>query len=119
MNYQQRVNDWLIQCLGIEEAKNITSRTHRFLEEAVELAQATGCTALEAHELVDYVYSRPIGEPAQEVGGTLVVLAALCTALGIDMELAGEDQLKRAWSIIDKVQRKHANKIPGSPLPGA
>ena len=39
---------------------------HRFLEEALELVQACGATASEAHQLVDYVYGRPVGEPAQE-----------------------------------------------------
>ena len=45
--------------------------------------------------LVDYVWSRPIGEPEQEVGGVMVTLAAYCLAADLDMHAAGETELAR------------------------
>lgn len=48
-----------------------------------------------------YVFDRPVGETAQEVGGVTVTLAALCLANAVDMRAA------------DEVELTH------SPLPGA
>jgi NTP pyrophosphatase (non-canonical NTP hydrolase) len=61
-------------------------RIMRFLEEALELAQALGMTEAECQRVARYVFSRPIGQPGQEVGGVMVTLAALCHKTGIDMQ---------------------------------
>ncbi|MFX5747833.1 hypothetical protein ABTE19_23195, partial [Acinetobacter baumannii] len=74
---------------------DLPERNHRFFEEATELVQSTGMTQSEAHQLVDYVYGRPVGEPVQEVGGVMVTLAALCLAAKMDMHAAGETELAR------------------------
>lgn len=116
--YQERVHPFMLECFGAKTAWDTTERQHRFLEEALELVQATGCSASEAHQLVDYVFGRPIGEPHQEVGGVMVTLAALCTAAGLKMDRAGDDELARCWSKIDKIRLKHAAKPKFSPLPG-
>jgi hypothetical protein len=87
------------------------------LEEALELAQATGCSQDEVQMLVNYVYSRPAGQLDQEVGGTLVTLAGLCTAMHIEMESAGNSELKRNWERINAIRDKQATKPQGSPLP--
>jgi hypothetical protein len=93
-------------------------RNHRFLEEALELVQANGCTREDAHALVDYTFGRPVGELAQEVGGVLVTLAALCNAIGCDMATAGDYELDRVQTLIEKIRAKQAAKPHGSPLPG-
>lgn len=116
-SYQERVGEFMIACFGKDIPYDITERNHRFLEEALELIQSTGCTDSEAHQLVDYVFNRPIGEKHQEVGGVMVTLAALCTACNIDMNIAGETELKRVWSKIDAIRIKQANKPKHSPLP--
>lgn len=90
---------------------------HRFLEEALELVQANGCTASEAHQLVDYVFSRPPGEPHQERGGVMITLALLSWTSGLNMTKAGEDELKRVWSKIDAIREKQRKKPKCSPLP--
>jgi NTP pyrophosphatase (non-canonical NTP hydrolase) len=92
-------------------------RMHRFLEEALELAQAIGCSNRDAHELVDYVFSRDAGQPELEAGGVMVTLAALCTAAEIDMDAAGDRELERNWLRIDAIRRKQASKPLGTPLP--
>lgn len=51
MSYQSDVDEWM-----------------QVLEEALELVQSNGCTASEAHQLVDYVFGRPIGDRKEEIG---------------------------------------------------
>jgi hypothetical protein len=90
---------------------------HRFLEEALELAQASGCSREDAHRLVDYVFSRNIGQAELEAGGVMVTLAALCSACGIDMDQAANRELERNWSRIEAIRQKQTRKRVGSPLP--
>lgn len=115
--FQARVNAWMQACFGPEISSDKIERNHRFLEESLELVQACGCTASEAHQLVDYVYGRPVGERNQEVGGVMVTLAALCLAQGMDMQQAGETELARVWTKVEKIRAKQAAKPKHSPLP--
>lgn len=115
--FQERVNPWLLACFGQEIADDTQERNHRFLEESLELVQACGCTPSEAHQLVDYVYGRPVGEKTQEVGGVMVTLAALCLAQRIDMHQCGEVELARIWTKVEKIRAKQAAKPKHSPLP--
>jgi len=120
-SFQARVQPWMMDCFGPEISADRQERNHRFLEEALELVQACGATASEAHQLVDYVFNRPIGEPAQEVGGVTVTLAALCLANGLDMHKAAETELARISepAIRDKIRAKQAAKPKHAPLPEA
>ena len=108
--FQQRVQPWLMKCFGEMIAEDRRERNHRFLEEAVELVQSTGCTRSEAYQAVDYVFSRPVGEPKQETGGVMVTLAALCLANGMDMHACAEAELARIWTKIDEIRAKQAAK---------
>lgn len=116
--FQMGVYSWAVSAFGIEGATDKDERNHRFLEEALELVQALGCTASEAHQLVEYVFNRPVGEPFQEAGGTMTTLALLCHANGIDMDLAGAKEQARIWGKIGEIRRKQAAKPKHSPLPG-
>jgi len=117
--FQSRVQPWLLECFGEMIAGDREERNHRFIEEALELVQACGCTASEAHQLVDYVFARPVGEKVQEVGGVMVTLAALCLAQGLDMAAAGETELARIWTKVEPIRAKQAAKPKHSPLPVA
>lgn len=117
--FQLRVKPWMLECFGAEIAADIEERNHRFLEEALELVQACGCTPSEAHQLVDYVFSRPVGERNQEVGGVMVTLAALCLAQSLDMHEAGDVELARIWTKVEQIRAKQAAKPKHSPLPVA
>lgn len=115
--FQSRVQPWLMACFGEMIAGDREERNHRFLEEALELVQSCGCTASEAHQLVDYVYGRDVGDPPQEVGGVMVTLAALCLANGLDMRENGETELARIWTKVEAIRAKQAAKPKHSPLP--
>lgn len=115
--FQARVQPWMHACFGEMIAAHREERNHRFLEEALELVQAKGCTAAEAHQLVDYVYGRPAGIDYQEVGGVMVTLAALCLANHIDMHEAAEVELTRIWTKVEQIRAKQAAKPKYSPLP--
>jgi len=117
VSLQNRVRPWLISCFGKEIAGDKVERNHRFLEESIELVQACGCTQSEAHQLVDYVYGRPVGERHQEVGGVVITLAALCLAQELDMYACGEAELARIWTKVEQIRAKQAAKPKHSPLP--
>lgn len=116
-SFQERVAPWMDATFGAEISANVMERNSRFLEEAIELVQARGCTVSEAHQLVDYVFNRPAGEPAQEVGGVMVTLAALCLAASIDMHEAGETELARIWTEVEQIRAKQAAKPKHAPPP--
>jgi len=115
--FQKRVVEWLMACFSMEVCRDGIERNHRFLEEALELVQSLDCTRSEAHQLVDYVFDRPAGEPKQELGGSLVTLTALANCHDMDMMEAGETELARVWTKIDKIRAKQAAKPKHSPLP--
>lgn len=115
--FQNRVAPWMQECFGAEISSDTVERNHRFIEEALELVQACGCSRADAIRLVDYVYGRPVGVPEQEVGGVMVTLAALCLAQGMDMHRAGDIELERIWTNVEAIRAKQASKPKGSPLP--
>lgn len=121
--FQPNVSAWMAQCFEQALATNITERCDRFLEEALELLQSLGYDRTRVTTLVEYVFGRPIGEAAQEVGGVMVTLAALCSTASIDMHAAGEAELNRIQhpdvmaKIRAKQQAKNALRFD-TPLPG-
>lgn len=119
-NYQSKVAEWVILCFGEEIAKDKTERCFRFIEESFELGQSLGMTKDQMQQLLDYTFSRPLGEPHQEVGGVMVTLAALCAATGLDMESAALDEYERIITKTDKIRVKHFSKPKDvlSPIPG-
>lgn len=117
-DFQSKVAEWVVACFGEAIAMNKVERNFRFLEEALELVQANGCSKTDALALVDYVYGRPIGEIKQECGGVMVTLASLAKACEISMEECGNTELARVWGKIEQIRIKQAaKKIVAGPLP--
>jgi hypothetical protein len=117
-HYQQKVKEWLTHCFGESVAISKLERNYRFLEEALELVQAAGCTKEQALQLVDYVFNRPVGELKQEVGGTMVTLSGLCSAHDVSLEECAMTELQRVWEKKDLIRQKwEAKTIKDSPLP--
>lgn len=83
---QAAISRWARDCFGDEEATSIPQRALRLLEEAIEAAQAAGVDREVAGNLVEFVYSRPVGEVGQELGGVAVCVLALAEAAGVDAE---------------------------------
>ena len=117
--FQDDTREWCVACFGAALADDRTERNHRFLEEALELVQSAGCTRAEAHQLVEYVFDRPTGDPYQEAGGAIVTLALLCSAIGINLNGAGNTELARVRrpDIMAKIQAKQKLRPRFSPLP--
>lgn len=116
--FQERVQAWFVACFGAQATSDKTTRTHRFLEEALELAQSCDCTEEEAIQLVRYVYSRPAGEKAQEVGGVMTTLSVLCSVQDLALSQCAENELARIWTKVEQIRVKDAAKPKNSPLPG-
>lgn len=121
--FQAGVSEWMGQCFLPSLYSNMTERGDRLLEEVLELLQAHGYDQGRVATLVDYVFGRPAGEPAQEVGGVMVTLAGYCWVAGLDMHAAGEAELQRIKQpeVMDKIRRKQEAKNAlhfDTPLPG-
>lgn len=108
--FQERVRLWVTEAFGIKLANDTDQRTQRFLEEALELAQSAGLSEYNARQLVRYVYSRPVGELTQEVGGTMVTLAAFCSAHSVNMDDCADTELSRCWDKIPIIRAKQVTK---------
>jgi hypothetical protein len=108
--FEARVAPWMLECFGPQVAKDMRERGDRLLEEVFELLQAHGYDASRVATLRDYVWSRPVGDPAQEAGGVMVTLAAFCLAAGLNMHAAGDAELARVWTTIDQIRAKQATK---------
>lgn len=122
-SFQQRVSTWMAQCFLPSLYSNMTERGDRLLEEVLELLQSKGYDRTRVATLVDYVWSRPVGEPSQEVGGVMVTLAGFCWIAALNMHAAGETELTRIGrpEVMDKIRRKQEAKNAlhfDTPLPG-
>lgn len=118
---QERTEILCVTIFGAKIAYDAIERNHRFLEEGLELVQSLGCSQNEAHQLVDYVYSRKTGNPFKECGGVMVTLAALCNAQAMSLEDCANVELERIGQpeMMDKIRKKQATKPKNSPLPEA
>lgn len=121
--FQAGVAEWMGQCFLPSLYSNMTERGDRLLEEVLELLQAHGYDKARVPTLVDYVFGRPVGDPAQEVGGVMVTLAGYCWVAGLDMHAAGDAELARITQpdVMAKIRAKQEAKNAlhfDTPLPG-
>ncbi len=108
---QMVIKDWVARVFGASHLCR-RERTLRFVEEAIELAQACGLERKDVDRVLDYVFARPKGEVAQEVGGVSVCLLALCSSTGLSADVCEDDELSRIL-ILDpaKVREKSSKKV--------
>lgn len=111
LSFDVRVAEWCVNTFGEDVAFNKNERNYRFLEESLELVQCLGLTVDEAHELVDYVFDRPWGQPYQEVGGVMVTLGALCAANDLNSVDCGENELIRCKINAVEILNKQKTKV--------
>jgi NTP pyrophosphatase (non-canonical NTP hydrolase) len=95
---QAAVFAWAQQAFTEEQATSLPQRGLRLLEEAIEAAQAAGCSRVMAHALVDFVFDRPPGELSQELGGVGVTVLLLAAAAGLSADEAERVEVERVLS---------------------
>jgi hypothetical protein len=113
--FQISVTNWVIDTFDANALYDKRERSFRFLEEAVELAQATRVLSPgDIFNTVHWVLNRPNGEVHGEIGGVMVTLAALSAAHGETMFACAREELQRIRSpgmsakIRAKQKEKHA-----------
>ena len=111
-NFQRRVGKWMNEAFSNAICNNRIERAMRFFEESTELCQSLGMTQEQAQKLIDYVFSRAIGDPHQEVGGVMVTLAALGNTINHSISHCGETELTRINQpeILAKIRAKQVTK---------
>jgi hypothetical protein len=108
---QRRVSQWCAAAFGDDHAASIEQRAVRFAEESIELAQACGADPAMLHRLIDHVYSRPVGDRAQEFGGVGVTLLALAQACKVSADDEERREFDRVLSIpLEHFARRNAAK---------
>lgn len=117
--FQERVWSWMARCFVRPDSTHPAQRSFRFVEEALELAQAMGTTRDDVLQLVEYVYGRPPGIVAQEIGGVMVTLSAVAGSVGLDLERCAADEIERCEANTEKIRAKDLAKPERSSLPGS
>ncbi|MGX5776952.1 hypothetical protein [Methylorubrum zatmanii] len=117
--FQARADRWL-EKVTEGDPTDLPERRDRYSEESLELAQALGATREGMHQLVDYVFSRPVGEPGDEMGDTKLCLANLASWAKLNMDACGEAMLARRSKpeSVAKIRRKRSTRHGRGPLPG-
>lgn len=105
------VLQWAVDSFG-PTALNRDERAARVTEEAIEVAQVEGVPLEVIQRITERVYSRPVGELGQEIGGLMVCLYALAANCGVDFDAEFRREFARVLSKPrDWWQRKHAEKV--------
>lgn len=91
---QKKVYEWCLAAFGTDHV-SVAQRAVRFLEEAIELAQACGARQEMVERLVRHIYAQPQGTVVQELGGVGLTLLALAQSAGMSAELAEVTELNR------------------------
>lgn len=102
---QAAVMDWVRRCFG-DAFATPAERAMRIVEETLELAQVEGLDPARLHFLVDYVFSRPVGEAFQEVGGIRITVLSYAAAKGLSAEDAEVRELERILARDPELFRK-------------
>lgn len=109
---QDVVARWVVSTFDEATAANAQERGLRLLEEVLELCQTQGMGKDQLHALVEYVYARPVGKAPQEVGGVMVTLAAMVSALGYDLTTCTRLELDRIHTdeVVERCRRRQSEK---------
>lgn len=95
---QAAAYQWVRDTFG-EANTCLPERVLRLFEETVELAQAEGLHPGLLQAVISHVYSKPAGEPVQEVGGVGTTLLAYCAAKNISADACEATELQRVMSM--------------------
>ena len=102
---------WAHETFG-DVALDPYERALRFVEEAVELAQAIGLDANEVSAIIGRVYARPAGDVQREVGQCLACFETLARVLKVDSDHEATAELARVKAIPrEEWARRHGAKV--------
>jgi hypothetical protein len=113
---------WAVRTFG-EVAREKGERVARFIEEAIELAHASGMNGHKIARILTRVYERPAGDLAKEIGQAQATLECLAENLGLSADALAQAEFERVQSIPqEEWDRRHAAKVAlgiasGSSLP--
>lgn len=117
-NYQLAVKTWYDSLFrGTREEHTTKVLCMRFMEEAMELAQAVGLTQDDLVRQMRYTYSRPKGEVPQEIAGVMLTLQHVANDHIIDIQDEALAELERVDTpemrkiIYDKQEFKRRNGL--------
>ena len=116
---QQDVQEWLHNCFDHKIVHSRQERALRFLEEAIELCQASGLPFESVQSIIHYVYSRSVGRLEQEAGGVMISFAALCNNLNIDMQFVANAEYQNICRKVEAIRTKQLNKSGYKNITGA
>jgi hypothetical protein len=105
---QLSVTDWARSTFG-DDAMCVRERVLRFIEEATELVQSEGLSEDDVQRVVAHVFSKPPGNPAQEVGGVGVTLLAYCGTVGTSADTEEQREWERVRGIDPAYFRRRHN----------
>jgi hypothetical protein len=114
-SFQSRALHWAQFAFGRDNLKSKRRRAFRFLEEAIELAQACDLSRVEVKTIADYVYGRPTGSIGDEIGGTMLTLHILAASVDHNVKDWAELTLAGAWEGLEFIRAKDKNKPQISP----
>lgn len=109
---QHRVYDWTLLAFGQEITLSRREAALRNLEESLELAQALGLTPADVSAMTTYVFSRPVGDIRQEIGGAFTTLCRVATTESVDLQEAGE----QIFAVMEEKRIVIRRKWEGKPL---
>jgi hypothetical protein len=109
--WQTRLNTWATRVFGIDHLQDPIVRGKRLVEESIEFAQSVGVDEHAIEQITAHVYSRPPGEPFQELGGVSLTFLAACTAMAVDANHVTNAELERVEAKGDAhFQKRNAEK---------
>ncbi len=107
---QAVVEQWVRTRFGDKVFEDVDERLNRAFEEMVELKQSEARDKVkaraDAHKIVDRVFDRPAGDPAQEAGGVIVTLLAYCALRGARFDKLAGVEITRIMKTDPAVFRK-------------
>jgi hypothetical protein len=108
---QDQVFAWGRETFG-DLSMCVWERARRFLEEAIELAQAAGVSPNEAAAVMDRAYRRPPGLIHTELGQAGLTLEMFAASVGMNAEEKTAAEFERVLSIpADEWRARLAKKV--------
>ena len=108
---QEAASDWLRTTFNERVLLDPKERALRVLEEALELAQASGVSTDLCLALTDQVYAKPLGKPEDEVVDVAICALVAATAHNLNLGRAIVRRLAWAQQNVERIRAKNLMKV--------